>query len=484
MTGVRATARGGIMLQRSLENRRPWRDEVRATLALAWPLILTNIAQSLIHATDVLLLGWAGPRVLAAATLGVNLYLAFLVFGLGLMLAASPMLASELGARRHSVRDLRRTVRQAMWAAVAVALPAWALLWNSAALLVLLGQDPQLAADAQSFVRPLMWGLLPYLFYLVLRAFISALEQPFWSLIVGLGAVLFNALVNYALIFGAFGFPALGLVGAGIGSACANLLMFAGMAAVVTLHPRFRRYRLFGRFWRPDWDRFRQIWRLGLPIAVTLGLEITIFNAAVFLMGLIGTASIAAHAIAIQIAAFTFMVPMGLGQAVTVRVGLAYGRRDAAGVAVAGWTAFVLGVGFMAATALAILLFREPLVGLFLDSADPANAPAIALALSFLVVAAVFQVFDGAQVVAAGMLRGLHDTRVPMVYAAFGYWIVGLATGVGLAFGLGWEGVGIWMGLAAGLGIVALLLLSRWLRRERLGLLDWSAAPGRIRPAS
>ena len=461
-----------------------WREEVRATLLLAWPLILTNLAQSLIHATDVILLGWAGPRTLAAATLGINIYLAFLIFGMGLMIAASPILAREIGARRHSVRDVRRTVRQAMWAAVAIAVPVWIILWNSAALLVALGQDPALAADAQSFVRVLMWGLLPYLFYLVLRAFVSALERPLWSLIVGLVGVLFNGIVNYGLIFGAFGMPRLGLVGAGIGSAAANFVLFAGMALVVSFHPRFRRYRLFGRFWRPDWERFAEIWRLGLPIAVTLGLEITIFNAAVFLMGLIGTDAIAAHAIAIQIAAFTFMVPMGLGQAVTVRVGLAYGRKDPQGIAVAGWTSFFLSVGFMGAMALVILAVPGPLVSLFLDEGDPANAQVVALATSFLLVAALFQIFDGAQVVGAGMLRGLQDTRTPMIYAAFGYWIVGITTGVGLAFGLGWGGIGIWAGLAAGLACVSLLMLLRWIRREELGLLRWREQPERTRPAS
>jgi MATE family multidrug resistance protein len=472
------------MLPRSRHDSRLWREEIRATLALAWPLIMTNIAQSLIHATDVILLGWAGPRTLAAATLGINIYLAFLIFGLGLMIAASPMLAKELGANPHSVREVRRTVRQAMWAAVAIAVPVWAVLWNTGALLVAIGQDPGLAADAQTFVRALMWGLLPYLFYLVLRAFISALEKPLWSLIVGLVAVLWNAVVNYGLIFGKLGLPELGLLGAGIGSATASLIMFLGMAAVVVLHPRFRRYRLFGRFWRADWERFRQIWRLGLPVAVTLALEITIFNAAVFLMGLIDTESIAAHAIAIQIAAFTFMVPMGLGQAVTVRVGLAFGRRDAQGVAIAGWTSFGLSVAFMSLMALVIIAIPGPLVSLFLDTSDPANGRVIDLALSFLLVAAVFQIFDGAQVVGAGMLRGLHDTRVPMVYAALGYWVVGLATGVGLGFGLGWQGMGLWVGLAAGLASVSVLMLVRWVRRERLGLLSWPEDRGRTRPAS
>ncbi len=449
----------------------PWRAEARAMVALAWPLILTNIAQSLIHATDVVLLGWVGPRTLAAGTLGVNIYFAFLIFGIGLVTAAAPMIAKEIGERRHSVRDVRRTVRQAMWAATAIAIPVWILLWNTKAILVAIGQEPALAADAQIFVRALQWGYLPYLFYLILRSFISGLEKPLWSLIVGLAAVVFNGLVNYGLIFGRFGLPELGLLGAGIGSALANTLMFGGMALVVILHPRFRRYRLFGRFWRADWQRFAQVWRLGLPIAVTLGLEITIFVAAVFLMGLIGAESIAAHAIAIQIASLTFMVPMGLGQAVTVRVGLAFGRRDREGVGRAGWTAFALGTGFMSLMALLIFIMPHRLVSIFLDPADPANGPVISLAVSFLVVAALFQIFDGAQAVGAGMLRGLQDTRVPMIYAGLGYWGIGLLTGVGLGFGLGWQGVGIWIGLATGLAVVAALMLHRWINRERLGLL-------------
>ena len=459
-----------------------WRAEMRATLALAWPLILTNLAQSLIHATDVVLLGWAGPETLAAGTLGVNIYLIFLIFGLGLVTAAAPMMAAEVGARRHSVRDLRRTARQAMWAATAIAIPVWAILWNTAAILEAIGQDPRLAAGAQSFVRALQWGFLPYLFFMVLRSFISALERPLWSLIVGVVAVIYNGLINYALIFGKFGFPELGLAGAGIGSASANLFMFLGMAAVVVLHPRFRRYRLFGRFWRADWERFRAVWRIGTPIAVMLTLEVGVFATAVFLMGLISQASIAAHAIAIQLAAFTFMVPMGLAQAATVRVGLSFGRQDRTGVAVAGWVAFALGVGFMSLMAMVMLAWPEPLVHLFLDPADPANAEVIRLALSFLMVAAFFQIFDGAQAVGAGMLRGLQDTSVPMLYAAFGYWGIGLGTGVAFAFWFGWEGVGVWIGLATGLAVVSVLMLWRWLRRERLGLVRWphEDAPGHV----
>lgn len=461
------------MLQKSRPESRLWRAEIRATLALAWPLILTNMTQSLIQSTDVLLLGWAGSNVLAAGTLGINLYYAFFIFGIGLVIAAAPMVAKELGRRRHSVRDVRRTVRQTMWSAVALVVPVWIVLWNTRPILLALGQDPALAAGAEAFVRALMWGMLPALWYLVLRSFVSALEQPVWSLVVAAAGVVVNAGLNYALIFGKFGFPELGLRGAGIGSTCANSFMFLAMAAVVILHPRFRRYRLFGHFWGADWQRFREVWRLGLPIAVTLALEVTIFGTAVFLMGLIGAASIAAHAVALQLAGFTFMVPLGLSQAVTVRVGLAFGRRDRAGIARAGWTAFALGVSFMAMMACVMLAIPHPLVELFLDPAEPENVPVISLAVAFLFVAALFQVFDGAQAVAAGMLRGLHDTKVPMAFAAFGYWVVGLVTAVGLGFGLGWQGVGIWIGLATGLAAVAVLMMARWLRRERLGLIDW-----------
>lgn len=449
----------------------PWAAEARATIALAWPLVLTNIAQALIHATDVVLLGRLGPDALAAGALGVNLFNACLIFGTGLVTASAPMIASEIGRFRHSVRDVRRTVRQAMWAAVAIAVPAWAILWHSETILIAFGQDRALAADATRFVHALMWGLLPYLLFLVLRSFVSALERPIWSLIVGLGAVALNAVLNYGLIFGAFGLPRLELLGAGIGSAIANSAMFLALAAVTFLHPRFRRYHLFGHFWRPDWHRFRVLFRLGAPIAITLALEVTIFNAAVFLMGLIGKAELAAHAIAIQVAALAFMVPLGLAQAVTVRVGLAFGRGDLAGIARAGWTSFAIGQAFMLVSAATMWLAPGLLIAAFIDPRDPANAGVILLAAKFIAIAALFQIVDSAQAVGAGMLRGLHDTTLPMVYAAVGYWVIGLGTGWWLAFHRGWGGVGIWTGLATGLAVVAVLMIGRWSARARLGLL-------------
>ncbi|MBB6467915.1 MATE family efflux transporter [Aminobacter carboxidus] len=449
----------------------PWRHEIRAMLALAWPMILTNLGQTAMTATDVMMMGRLGSNALAAGALGSNLYFAPLIFGLGLMLATSPMIATELGRKRHSVRDLRRTVRQGLWLAILVSIPIWIILWNAEAILKAMGQEPALAETAGVYVRWLQWAVLPFYGYIVLRSFISALERPGWALTIVFAAVAFNVLANWCLMFGHLGFPAMGVAGSGLATTLSSVLMFAGMAAVVTLEPKFRRYHLFGRFWRADWPRFVGLLKLGLPIAGILAFEVTIFNAAALLMGLIDAPSLAAHAIAIQIASISFMVPLGLNQAVTVRVGLAYGAGNPEGVSRAGWTAYVMGVSFMTMTALIMLFWPHLLISAFIDVSDPANAVVIGLAVSFLALAALFQIVDGAQAVAAGMLRGLHDTTVPMIYAGIGYWGVGLPLGAVLAFHFGFNGVGIWIGLSAGLAVVSVLLLWRWLRRDRLGLM-------------
>lgn len=461
--------------QTKTTSRMTWAGEARATLVLAWPLILTNLAQTLMTATDVVMMGWLGPDALAAGALGSNLYFATMIFGLGLTTATAPMIARELGRKGHSVRDVRRTVRQGMWMAAGATVPIWIVLWQSEAILLAMGQEPALAKSAANYVRALQWSLLPFFLFLVLRSFVSALERPLWALAAGVVGVVANAAMTWCLIFGNLGFPRLGLVGAGIATTLADTLMFVLLAAVILTDRKFRRYHLFGRFWRADWPRFRELWHLGLPIGATLVFEVAVFNGATFLMGLIGAAALAAHSVSMQLASLSFMVPLGLAQAATVRVGRAFGAHDREGVRRAGWTAYVMGVGFMALTGLAMVLMPRALVGLFLDLDMPANAPVIELAVSFLMVAALFQVADGGQAVAAGMLRGLHDTRVPMIYAGIGYWGIGLLLGVGLAFQGGLAGFGLWIGLATGLTVVAILLLARWLRRERLGLM----APGR-----
>jgi multidrug resistance protein, MATE family len=460
------------------ENRRLWRTELAATLALGWPLVLTNLAQTGLTTADVILMGWLGPAALAAGALGTNLYFAFLIFGIGVTSATAPLIAQELGRKRHSVRDVRRTVRQGLWASVAISIPVWVVLWNAEPILLLLGQEPALAAESAPFVRTLQWAFLPALWAVVLRCFFSALQRPGWILAIWALALPLNLAIAWVLMFGKLGFAPLGLAGAGVATTVSSLFMFVGLALVTMLDRRLRRYRLFGRWWRPDAHRLRIIWRIGLPIGGTLLFEVGLFNAAAFVMGLFGAEALAAHAIALQIATLSFMVPLGLAQAGTVRVGLARGASDPGGVGRAGWTAFALGVGFMAGIAVLMVAFPRPLVGVFLDAGDPANAGVIALAVTFLGFAALFQVVDGAQAVGAGILRGLNDTRVPMLYAALGYWGVGATLGIALAFPAGLKGAGIWIGLATGLAVVAVLMLRRWLRRGELGLLGEAPTVG------
>ena len=452
--------------------RAAWTAELRAIARLAGPFALTNLAHIAMGTTDVLMLGWLGADALAAGALGSNLYFMAMIFGMGLINATSPMIARALGRGGDAQADVRRTVHAALWSAALVAVPCWCVLWGSEAILVAMGQDATLAATAGRFVRALQWALLPFFGYVVLRQFIGTLERPGWSLAIGLAAVAFNAVANWGLIFGNFGLPALGVAGSGLATLLSSTAMFAALATVVCVDRQFRAFRVFEGLWRADGERLRAFWRLGLPMAATLSFEITVFNASVFAMGLIDAASLAAHAIVSQIGAVTFMVPLGVGQAATVRVGLAHGAADRDGVTRAGWSALALGVGFMALMSLAMILAPRRLIGAFLDVANPANAAVVALAVQFLAVVALFQIADGVQAVGSGMLRGLHDATTPMLYALGGYWGIGAPLGVALAFWAGFGGVGIWIGLATGIAVVAALMLRRWLRREQ-GYRKW-----------
>ena len=446
-----------------------WRAEYRATLALAWPLILANVTQQAIQATDVLLMGRLGPVPLAAATLALNLTFTFNLLLLGLITASAPMMATALGQRANAVRDVRRTFRAGLWLLIFAMPLYWLALWHVGDAMRAFGQSEELASQGQTFLRAYMWCTAPWLLFQLLRNFVSALERPRVVLWLSLGGIALNALLSWALIFGHFGLPALGLLGGGVGSTLTWIIMCAALGMFVARDRRFGRFHLFGRWWRFDAERTRAMVRLGWPIGATMALEMGVFALAALLMGWIGAPAVAAHAVALQIAALAFMVPLGLGQASTVRVGLALGRGDRAGIGRAGWTAWLLGAGFMGAMALLMWAAPRELVTLFITDA-PANAVTIALAISFLKVAAAFQLVDGAQVIGAGMLRGLHDTRWPLVFALIGYWGVGLGIGAWLAFGLDWRGVGIWVGLASGLAAVAVLMLGRWLLRDRLGL--------------
>lgn len=445
-----------------------WGGEFRALLQLGWPLIVAQLAQNALLTTDVIMMGWLGPKYLAAGALANALFIGAQLFGVGVVGAVAPMVAQARGA--GDIKSVRRIVRQGIWVALILAIIITPLVWNIRPIYAAIGQDPELSALAEHFVHYAVWLLLPAFLIIVFRSFLSAHGATRAILVITVAGVFVNAACNYALMFGNWGFPRLELAGSGISTTTVNVVMLVLMVAYTLTHRRFRRYAIFHRFFETDWPHFRQMWAIGLPIGFMLLAEVGLFTTAALLQGWIGEQSVAAHAIALQLTSIAFMVPLGLSQATTVRVGLAYGERNPEGVRKAGWTALVATLAFMSTTATLFFLAAPQLVGLFLDTSDPASAGVLSLAATFLLVAALFQLADGTQVAMGAALRGLSDTNMPLIIALVGYWAIGAPIAWLLGFPLGMKGLGIWFGLAVGLATVAVVLTARWALRDRLGL--------------
>ena len=448
----------------------PWRTEFGTTLRLALPLAATNLLQMLIHAVDVIFIARLGDQPLAASSLGIA------VFGLtmwamtGLTGACAPLIAAELGRRGPAVREVRRTVRMGLWVSVGFGLLGMGIGFAGEAILLATGQDPQIAALSGQFLAILSWAMIPMILASVFRIFVAALGKPGYATAITLLALGTNIIGNWVLVFGNLGAPALGLEGSALSSLITSLAMIAAYVVVIRRDRTLRRYHILGRWWRPEWQRLRQIMLIGSPIALTVLAEAGLFSGAALLMGRIGPVELAAHTLALNLAALTFQIPFGIAQAATIRVGYHFGAQDRAAAGRAGWSALLVSVLFMGVMAAVMMLAPRFILSLYVDSAAPQNAAMVAFAVQYLLVAAAFQLFDGAQAVAAGALRGLQDTRMPLLIALFGYWMVGFVIAIWLGFYTPLQGTGVWIGLAVGLVVVAALLSWRWHRREWLGL--------------
>jgi MATE family multidrug resistance protein len=454
------------ILAQGVDSARVRRDLV-ATFALSWPIVLTNLAVNFMTTTDVMMLGRLSPEALGAGSLGFNLYMPLLLFCVGVVSAVAPIAAARIGADPRDFSGVRAVGHQALISSLLLPIPFWLVFWNSGAILRAGGEPPQLAALAETYMHGLQWAMCPALLTFSARSILAALNRTAPVMVASLVAVGFNAFANYVLIFGHFGAPALGVFGSGLATTLSQSLMFALLAGYTLFDPRLRPHRLiFGR-WRARADEMARMWRLGLPIGAAIIAEISVFSVSALAMGLISAESLAAHAIALNIAATAFMVPLGLGQAASVRVGHAFGARDPAAIALAGWTALGMTLAFVAVSAATMFLVPRLLISGFLAVDAPENALTVALALSFIRVAAFFQLFDGAQVTLSNMLRGVHDSRWPMVMALTGYWLIGAPTGFALGFLTPLRGLGLWIGLAVGLAAVSAMLLARWLGKER-----------------
>ena len=448
----------------------PWLHHARATLALALPLVGAQLAQMAMGVTDTVMIAWIGAPQLAASVLATQSYFLFYIFGVGFSQAALPLAAAAAG--RNDARGLRRSVRMGLWVLLGYSALAMIPLWYIEPILVLLRQDPEIARLAGIYMRVSQWSMVPALLVMGLRTYLTVTDRAWLVLAVIATGALCNGLLNYVLIFGHLGAPALGIVGAALATTLTNLVMAALLLGHTAVARDLRQYELYQRFWRPDWPAFREILRLGWPIGATIIAEVGLFATSSVMMGWLGTVPLAAHGIALQLASIAFMVPLGIANAATVRVGVAFGRGDRADLGRAGNTALVIAALVALTSASLFWIWPDVLVGLYLDPATPSATAVLAYAPPLLLVAAAFQIVDSLQVVASGILRGVRDTRVPMLIAVFSYWVIGMPAAYLLAFPLGRQGTGIWWGLAFGLATAAILLNTRFQRRGRLPLLD------------
>ena len=444
-----------------------WRTEAAETIRLSLPIALTQLGQIAMMTSDLALVGRLGDKAVAASALAqIVLFLGF-VLGMGLVSAVAPLAAQAFGAREP--RIVRRALRVGLWASLILGVPLTAVCLQGESLLLALGQEAAVAALARDYLLGLCWCLVPGWWFIALRSFMGAVNRPEPALWIMLVAIPVNVALAYVLIFGAFGAPRLEIFGAGIATTMVNLGMcVAGFWVCYTQRP-FKKYQVLGRFWRFDWPLLRRLIVVGAPIAAAFLIEYGLFAGAALMVGWIGTIELAAHQMALQIAAIVFMVPFGMSMAATVRVGHAVGRNDPIAVRRAGLTAILLGALFMAVMVVLIITFRGTIPRIFLDP-GPGDADAtLAMAATLLAVGATFFIVDGIQTVAAGALRGLNDTRVPMLFAAASFWLVGLSACYLLAFLARLGVIGIWAGFTISIALYAGLLVWRFNALTRAG---------------
>jgi multidrug resistance protein, MATE family len=437
----------------------------RETLVLGLPLIGSHLAQMALHVVDTVMVGWYGVVPLAAVVLGASSFFIIFVVGSGFAKAVMPMVAAAMGQGDET--QVRRDTRMGLWLSIGYGVMVLPVFWWSGAILLALGQQPDVAAIAQDYLRIAGFGLVPALCVTVLQSYLAALHRTQVVLWVTLTAVAVNIAINWALIFGNWGFPEMGARGSAVATLVVQVLSLMILALYAGLLPDLRRFRLFQRFWRPDWHAMGQVWRLGLPIGLTGLAEGGLFQASALMMGWIGTVELAAHGIALEIAALTFMLHVGLSSAATIRIARFDGQDDRSALRLAAKVAVVISFGVAVASVILLFSVPEPIVALFLDLEKPESAAILSYGVTLLMLAALFQLADGMQVMALGLLRGVKDTRVPMWLAAVSYWLIGIPCSYVLAFPLGYGGVGLWLGLVIGLVAAAASLMWRFWRLAR-----------------
>ncbi|HEX6975566.1 MAG TPA: MATE family efflux transporter [Vicinamibacterales bacterium] len=436
------------------------RREFRPMFTLAVPVVLAELGWMTMGLVDVLMVGRLSPEAIGAVGVGTSIFMGVCIFAMGLLLGLDTLVSQAFGAGR--IEECHRWLWHGIALALILAAPITLILLGLGALLDRWGLDPAVLQLTSPYLGAVTWSILPLLLYAAFRRYLQGMGVVRPVMVALVLANLLNVFVNWILIFGKLGAPAMGVRGAAWATVISRIGMAAFLLGVIVYRERERRPGLFETPRRIEGAWMRRLIRLGAPAASQVTLEVGAFAAATALAGRLPPAALAAHQIAINLAAFTFMVPLGVASAGAVRVGHAVGRRSQVDALHAGWTALLFGTLFMACAAAAFLLIPRALIGAFTS-----DARVLAIGTTLLFVAAIFQLFDGVQGVATGVLRGLGDTRTPMLWNLAGHWFVGLPLGYILCFHLGYGVIGLWWGLSSGLMICGVGLLFVWSWRIR-----------------
>lgn len=442
----------------------PLRTESKKFLKLAIPLVSAQLAQSLTGFFDTIMMGRLGAETLAAGGLASWTFIAILNTTAGIVMGISPLVAEAYGAKQKS--RIQKLTRQGFWLVLLLSIPMMMIIAQLDSLMLQWGQVEATVTLADSYLDFILWGFFPALGFAMLRGVISSmsLARPI-MIIVSFGTV-FNIIGNYTLGYGKFGFPRLELMGLAIASALAWWGMFIALIIYLLKHPQLSNYRFFQNLHQLKPSMIAELCKTGMPIGIFMALELGLFTVITYLMGALGTEVLAAHQIVFQTMMVTFMIPFGMSFATTARVGQWLGRKNNLGVKRAGYISIGFGFAVMFFLAIAMLLFPQAIIGLYIDIQDPANAAIVDLALPMLMVATISQILDAVQKITYGALQGLQDTQVPVVLNIFAFWVVGLTIGYLLGFHSGLGGTGLWLGQSIGVATAAILFLLRF--RDRL----------------
>jgi len=436
------------------------KTEIKETLRLAIPLASAQVGQAATGFVDTIMMGWLGQESIAAGGLGAITFSTLLITTMGVVVGISPLVAEAYGS--NNPQRIQQLTRQGIWLSLVFSLPVMILLAQMETLMHYLGQAENVIKLAGVYLDAMLWGFFPALAFAMFRSVISSISITRPIMVIVIAGTLFNAVANYILGFGKLGFPAMGIAGIAIASAIAQWLMLLGMIIYICNNKLLKSYRLFEKLFQLEPKIIKEILWVGVPIAVSFGLEMGLFSVITYMMGNLGETVLAAHQIVFQTIVIVFMVPLGISYATTIRVGQFLGENNLRGVKRTAYINMCLGGGFMTIMAIAFLLFPKPVIGLYLDLNNPNNAQVIALASSMFVVAALSQILDGVQTTAAGALRGLQDTRIPMILSFLAFWGCGLGSSYLLGFVFGLGAFGLWLGQAIGVGVSAGVFIYRF----------------------